>query len=51
MYRPRMKPLMLAIALASVADLLLRHGQGMRAVFAGVAAVGHAVGGWVYYQG
>ena len=51
MYRWRMKPLMLAVALASTADLLLRHGQGLRAIFAGIAGVGHAVGGWVFYGG
>ena len=51
MYRAPMKPLMLAVALASTADLLLRHGQGMRAVFAAIAGIGHAVGGWVYYGG
>ena len=46
-----MKPLLLAVALASTADLLLRHGQGMHAVIAGVAALGHSIGSWVFYQG
>lgn len=44
-----MKPLMLAVALVSTADFALRQGQGMRAVIWGISAVGHSVGGWVFY--
>lgn len=46
-----MKPLMLALALASTADLLLRGGKGMQAVLAALGRIGHAVGGWVFYGG
>lgn len=46
-----MKYLFTAIALLAAADFALRQGQGMRAVLAGLAGIGHAVGGWVFYGG
>lgn len=46
-----MKYLFIAVALLAAADMTLRQGQGMHAVMRGVAGVGHAIGGWVYYQG
>lgn len=44
-----MKHLLAAVALLAAADFVLRQGQGMRAVLLGLARLGNAIGGWVFY--
>ena len=44
-----MKPLLLAVALFLVADLVLWESRTLHAVVAGAKGFGRAVGGWVFY--
>ena len=44
-----MKPLLLAVALFLVADLVLWESRSLHAVIVGAKAFGRSIGGWVFF--